>query len=78
MASGVNGSHGLNAHDLVAVEFKHVDARALNPAPLMEGKIASVAETRPGLATPTIAQVNYSRNSLLFQKSNLCSYTPYR
>jgi len=55
--SGVNGNHGPNAHDLVAVEFKHVLAHAPIPAPPMEGKTASVVETRPDLVDPTLAQL---------------------
>ena len=57
MVSGVSGSRGLNAHDLVAVEYKHELARVIIPAPSMEAVIASVAQTRLGLATVTSAQV---------------------
>ena len=57
MASGVSGSRGLNAHDLAAVEYKRELARAIIPAPPMEEVIASVAQTRLGLATVTSAQV---------------------
>ena len=60
MDSGVNGSRGLNAHDLVAVEFKHVDAHALNPTPPTEEKIALVVKTKPDLVTLAFVQVNYS------------------
>ena len=42
MVGGLPGNLGLNARDLVTVEFKHVLARALTRAPPMEGKIASV------------------------------------
>lgn len=42
MVTGLPGNLGLNARDLVTVEFKHVLARALTRAPPMEGKIASV------------------------------------
>ena len=57
MVSGVSGSGGLNAHDLVAVEYKRELARVIIPAPPMEEVIASVAQTRLGLATVTSAQV---------------------
>ena len=57
MVSGVSGSRGLNAHDLVAVEYKRELARVIIPAPPMEEVIASVAQTRLGLATVTSAQV---------------------
>ena len=40
MVSGLPGNLGLNARDLVTVEFKHVLACALTRAPPMEGKIA--------------------------------------
>lgn len=46
MGSGVNGKSGLNAHELVAVESKHVLARALDQAPPTVEKIALVAQTR--------------------------------
>lgn len=57
MVSGVSGSRGLNAHDLVAVEYKLELARVIIPAPPMEEVIASVAQMRLGLATVTSAQV---------------------
>ena len=59
MASGVTGSLGLNAHDLVAVEFTRVLAHAVIQAPPMEEKIALVAETKPDHVTLTIVQVNF-------------------
>ena len=57
MVSGVSGSRGLNAHDLVAVEYKRELARVIIPAPPMEEVIASVVQTGLGLATVTSAQV---------------------
>ena len=62
MGDGVSGNRGLNARALVAAEFKHVLALALIPAPPMEEKIALVAEMRPDLVEPTLAQVNVSAN----------------
>ena len=57
MVSGASGSRGLNAPDLVAVEYKRELVRVIIPAPPMEEVIASVAQTRLGLATVTSAQV---------------------
>ena len=57
MVSGVSGSRGLNAHDLVTVEYKRELARVIIPAPPMEEVIASVVQTGLGLATVTSAQV---------------------
>ena len=59
----MNGDRGLVAHDLVAVEYKHVLARA--PAPSMEEKIASVVETRPDLVEPMLVQVSCSGSPFL-------------
>ena len=58
MENGVNGNRGQNAQELAVEEFRHVPARALNPAPPMVEKIAKVAETRPDLVALTHVQVN--------------------
>lgn len=57
MDSGAIGKSGLNAQELVAVESKHVLARALDPAPPTVEKIVSVVETRLDLVAPTLVQV---------------------
>lgn len=57
MDSGVIGNSGPNAQELVAVEFKHVLARAPDPVLPMVEKIASVVKTRQDLVVLTLAQV---------------------
>ena len=71
MASGVSGSHGLNARDLVEVEYKHVLARALIPAQLMEEKNVSVAERRPSHVTAIIVQVYFAKINIPLRMAGL-------
>ena len=77
MASGVSGSHGLNARDLVEVEYKHVLARALIPAQLMEEKNVSVAKRRPSHVTAIIVQVYFVKIKSLVLKGMVffCNYS---
>jgi len=77
MASGVNGSHGLNARDLVEVEYKHVLARALIPAQLMEEKNVSVAKRRPSHVTAIIVQVYFVQIKSLVLRGMVffCNYS---
>lgn len=63
MDSGVIGNSGPNAQELVAVEFKHVLARAPDPVLPMVEKIASVVKTRQDLVVLTLAQVQWSKMS---------------
>lgn len=56
MDSGASGNSGLNAQELVVVEFKHVLARAQDPAPPTVEKIVSGAEMRQGHVVLTLAQ----------------------
>lgn len=56
MDSGASGNSGLNAPELVVVEFKHVLARAQDPAPPTVEKIVSVAEMRLDHVALTLAQ----------------------
>ena len=77
MASGVNGSRGLNARDLAEVEYKHVLARALIPAQLMEEKNVSVAKRRPSHVTAIIVQVYFVKIKSLVLKGMVffCNYS---
>ena len=77
MASGVNGSRGLNARDLVEVEYKHVLARALIPAQLMEEKNVSVAKRRQSHVTAIIVQVYFVKIKSLVLKGMVffCNYS---
>ena len=68
MVSGLPGNLGLNARDLVTVEFKHVLARALIPAQLMEEKNVSVAKRRPSHVTAIIVQVYFVKIKSLVLK----------
>ena len=58
MDSGASGNSGLSAQELVVVEFKHVLARAQDPAQPMVEKIVSVAEMRLDRVVLTLAQVD--------------------
>ena len=77
MASGVNGSRGLNARDLAEVEYKHVLARALIPAQLMEEKNVSVAKRRPSHVTAIIVQVYFVKIKSLVLRGMVffCNYS---
>lgn len=68
MDSGASGNSGLNAQELVAVEFKHVPARAQDPAPPTVEKIVSGAEMRQGHVVPTLAQVKRIKKCLICVK----------
>lgn len=57
MDSGAGGNSGLNARELVVVEFKHVLAPAQDPAPSTVEKIVPVAEMRQDHVVLTLAQV---------------------
>ena len=57
MDSGASGNSGLNAQELVEVEFKRVLAHAQDPAPQTVEKIVPGAEMRQGHVVLTLAQV---------------------
>ena len=77
MASGVNGNRGLNARDLVEVEYKLVLARALIPAQLMEEKNVLVAKRRPSHVTAIFVQVYFVKIKSLVLKGMVffCNYS---
>lgn len=74
MDSGASGNSGLNAQELVVVEFKHVLARAQDPVPPTVEKIVSGAEMRQGHVVLTLAQVKWNNNTFYQYNSGVKFY----